>query len=263
MINRIVAIALTTFREAIRKRVLYGIVVVVFLFNLFALVLGEMSLHEEARVARDVGLSGVSFFGSITAILLGVSLLYAELQKRTIHTIISKPIHRYEFVIGKYVGMALTLTLLTTLFTLALWGILGMRGVPFSAAVSKAVLLAYMEVLVVAAIAIFFSSFSTPFLSGIFTFAIFVVGRVTPEMRAAAENAKAEWVRDVCNAALYVVPDLHLFSASGGTVKAEHVTVHSDFVDWSYVSTTSAYGIAYIAIFLVLACLIFGRRDFV
>ncbi len=263
MISRIVAIAQTTFHEAIRRRVLYGIVVVVFLFNMFAIVLGEMSLHEEARVARDMGLSGVSFFGSITAILLGVSLLFVELQKRTIHTIISKPIERYEFVIGKYLGMALTLTLLTTLFTLALWEVLALRDAPFSEAVSKAVFLAYIEVLVVAAIAIFFSSFSTPFLSGIFTFAIFVVGRVTPEMRAAAENAKSAWVRDICNATLYVIPDLHLFSASGGTVNGKHVTVHSDFVDWSYVATSSGYGLAYIAIFLVLACVIFGRRDFV
>ncbi len=263
MIGRLVAIALTTFREAIRKRVLYGIFAVVVLFNLFAVVLGEMSLHQEARIARDVGLAGVSFFGSITAIVLGVSLLYNELQKRTIHTIISKPIERYEFVLGKYAGMALTLTLLTTLFAVSVWMVLTARGVPFSSAMSKAVLLAYFEVLVVAAIAVFFSSFSSPFLSGIFSFAIFIVGRVTPEMRAAVANAKAEWVRDICNAALYVVPDIHLFSASGGSVGGENVSVHSEFVDWSYISMAGGYAIGYIGIFLVLASIIFTRRDFV
>ena len=190
MLNRIYAIALTTFREAIRRRVLYGIIAVVFLFNLAGLVLGEMSLHEEVRVARDVGLAGVSFFGSITAILLGVTLLYNELQRRTIHSIVSKPVNRFEFVLGKYAGMATTLTLLTTAFVVALLALLAARDTAIGSALTKAILLAYVEVLVVAAIAIFFSSFSSPFLSGVFSFAIFWVGRLTPEMRAAVENSE-------------------------------------------------------------------------
>lgn len=262
MLDRIYAIALTTFREAIRRRVLYGIVVVVFLFNLAGLVLGEMSLHEEVRVARDVGLAGVSFFGSVTAILLGVTLLYNELQRRTIHTIVSKPVHRFEFVLGKYAGMAATLTLLTTAFTVALVVLLAARGVGLGSAMTKAVLLAYVEVMVVAAIAIFFSSMSSPFLSGIFSFAIFWVGRLTPEMRAAVESSKLEWVRDICNAALYVIPDLHLFSVSGGTVNGQDVSIHGEFVDWGYIAVASGYGLGYIAIFLIAACVIFGRRDF-
>lgn len=259
MFDRIYAIALTTFREAIRRRVLYGIIVVVFLFNLVGLVLGEMSLHEEVRVARDVGLAGVSFFGSVTAILLGVTLLYNELQRRTIHTIVSKPVYRFEFVLGKYTGMAATLTLLTTAFTVALVLLLTARGVGLGSAMSKAVVLAYIEVLVVAAIAIFFSSFSSPFLSGIFSFAIFWVGRLTPEMRAAVESSKSEWIRDICNAALYVVPDLHLFRADVGDT---NVSIHREFVDWGYIAVASGYGLGYIAIFLIAACFIFGRRDF-
>lgn len=262
MFDRIYAIALTTFREAIRRRVLYGIIVVVFLFNLAGLVLGEMSLHEEVRVARDVGLAGVSFFGSVTAILLGVTLLYNELSRRTIHTIVSKPVHRFEFVLGKYAGMAATLTLLTTAFTVALVLLLAARGVGLGSAMTKAVTLAYIEVLVVAAIAIFFSSFSSPFLSGIFSFAIFWVGRLTPEMRAAVESSELEWVRDICNGALYLIPDLHLFAISGGTVDGKDVSIHGEFVDWGYLALASGYGLGYIAIFLVAACLIFGRRDF-
>ncbi len=96
MIRRVLALAVNTFREAIRSRVVYGIVIAVVGANLFALVLGEMSLHEEARVARDVGLAGVALFGSITAIILGVSLLYNEIQRKTIHNILSKPIARED-----------------------------------------------------------------------------------------------------------------------------------------------------------------------
>jgi prolipoprotein diacylglyceryltransferase len=89
MLGRIWAIALNTFREAARIKVLYGVLVLVVGANLLALVLGEMSYREEARVARDIGLAGMSIFGSLTAILLGLFLLYNEVQRRTVHAIVS------------------------------------------------------------------------------------------------------------------------------------------------------------------------------
>lgn len=262
MIARIFAIALNTFREATRSRVLYGIVAAVLGLNLFAIVLGEMSLHEEARVARDVGLGGVSLFGSITAIVLGVSLLYGEIQRRTIHTILAKPLHRFEFVLGKYLGMAMTLSVLVGLFTLAMLGLLTMQEVPLTSAIAKAVVLSYCEVLIVAAIAVFFSSFSSPYLSGIFAFALFFVGRVTEEMRAAIQTSREAWIRDICEVALKIVPDLHVFSISGGTVGGEYVSVHGQFVTWGYVATSTLYATAYVTMLLVGACAAFSRRDF-
>jgi ABC-type transport system involved in multi-copper enzyme maturation permease subunit len=129
--------------------------------------------------------------------------------------------------------------------------------------VVKALILSYFEVLVVAAIAVFFSSFASPFLSGIFTFALFFVGRVTPEMRDAIDQSNVGWVRDVLSTALYVVPDLHLFSISGGEVRGQHVTVHGEFVDWAYVATSAGYGALWIGVLLAIAILIFSRRDFV
>ena len=263
MIDRLFAIALNTFREASRQRILYGILAVALGFNLFAIVLGAMSLHQEARVARDVGLAGVSLFGSITAIVLGVSLLYGEVQRRTIYTLVSKPLERYEFVLGKYLGMALTLTVLVAVFAGAMILLLWVQGVPVSAEVIKAVLLGYLEVLVVAAIAIFFSSFSSPFLAGVFSFGLFFLGRVTPEMRAIAEQGEAGTLGPVIDAALVIVPDLHLFGISGGTVDGEHVSVHGEFVAWGYVATAGGYALWVIAALLAIACAIFARRDFV
>src|SRR5215467_2890437 len=162
MIGRIWAIALNTFREAARIRVLYGILVVVLFSNLFAIACGKVSIHEEARVARDIGLAGISLFGSLTAIFLGVFLLYSEVQRRTIHAIVSKPIERWEFVIGKYLGMALVLTVLVATFAVALFGVLALQHIGITTAVVQAIVLAWGEVLTVAAIAIFLSSFSTP-----------------------------------------------------------------------------------------------------
>jgi len=263
VIGRVYAIALNTFREAIRRKVVYGIIGVVVALNLFAIVLGEMSLHEEQRVARDVGLAGVSLFGAITAVYLGVSLLYGELQRKTIYTIVSKPIERYEFVLGKYLGMCFTLTLLVVLFALALAGLLSLQGVPFSGAVAKALVLAYVQVLIVAAVAILFSSFSSPFLAGIFTVGLFLAGRCTPEMRAAIDSSDAAWIRSTLTYALKVVPDLHVFSISGGTVHGQHVSIHGSFVDWGYVAVAGGYGLLYIGALLGLSMVIFSRRNFV
>lgn len=258
MIGRVWAIALNTFREAARIRVLYGILVLVVGANLLALVLGEMVANEEVRVARDVGLAGISLFGSLTAIFLGVFLLYTEVQRRTIHAIVSKPIERWEFVLGKYVGMALVLTVLVAVFALAMIGI----GGGASAAVAKAIVLAWFEVLTVAAIAIFFSSFSTPFMSGIFALAMWAIGRLTPDVEAAARDA-SPWIKGVTRVALEIVPDLHLFAVSGRTIDGQHVSVHADMVSWAYVGMASLHGLGWIVGLLALAALLFHRRDFV
>ena len=261
MIGRIWAIALNTFREAVRIRVLYGIIVLVVGANLLTIVLGQMAATDGARVTRDVGLAGISLFGSLTAILLGVFLLYTEVQRRTIHSIISKPIERWEFVVGKYAGMALVLSVLVGVFTVAMLGMLLLQGVGISEAILKAVVLSWFEVMLVAAIAIFFSSFSTPFLSGIFALALWVIGRVTPDIEAAtrASSPVIQWTTKIT---LYIIPDLHLFSVSGSSVDGVSVSVHGDFVSWGYVGLSALHGLGWIAGLLALAAVLFHRRDF-
>jgi ABC-type transport system involved in multi-copper enzyme maturation permease subunit len=259
---RIWAIALNTFREAVRIRVLYGILVLVVGANLMTLVLGKMAATDSARVTRDVGIAGISLFGSLTAIFLGVFLLYTEVQRRTIHSIVSKPIERWEFVVGKYTGMVLVLSVLVGVFSVAMLGMLMFQDVEITDAIAKAIVLAWFEVMTVAAIAIFFSSFSTPFLSGIFALALWVIGRVTPDIERAAQSASPAigWTAKIT---LYAVPDLHLFAVSGSTVDGEHASVHAEFVSWTYVGLASVHGAAWIVGLLAFAALLFHRRDFV
>lgn len=262
MIGRIWAIALNTFREAVRIRVLYGILVLVVGANLMSLAVGQLAATtDEARVARDIGLAGISLFGSLTAIVLGVLLLYTEVSRRTIHAIVAKPIERWEFVVGKYAGMALVLTVLVAVFAAAMAGALAWQGVAVTAAVGKAIALAWLEVLVVAAIAIFFSSFSTPFLSGIFALGVWAIGRVTPDLERAAE-AGAPALRWTAKLAALIVPDLHLFAVSGREVGGAHVSVHGEFVSWAYVGLAALHGLGWIAGLLALAAVLFHRRDF-
>jgi len=259
--GRIWAIALNTFREAVRIRVLYGILVLLLGANLMSFVLGSMAATDSARVTSDVGLAGISLFGSLTAIFLGVFLLYGEIQRRTIHTIVSKPIERWEFVVGKYLGMALVLSVLVAGFGLAMVGVLVANDVALTGGIVKAILLSWCEVLTVAAIAIFFSSFSTPFLSGIFALAIWVIGRVTPDIEAATQAA-SPLIRTITTVTLYVVPDLHLFAVSGRTVDGAAVSVHGDFVSWAYVGLSAVHAFGWIAGLLAFAAVLFHRRDF-
>ncbi len=261
MIGRIWAIALNTFREAVRIRVIYGILILLVGANLMSFVLGSMAATESARVTRDVGLAGISLFGSLTAIFLGVFLLYGEVQRRTIHSIVTKPIERWEFVIGKYLGMALVLSVLVGAFSLAMLVILLVQDVEITSAIFKAMILAWCEVLTVAAIAIFFSSFSTPFLSGIFALALWVLGRVTPDIEAAT-NAASPVIRTVTRVTLYIVPDLHLFAVSGRAVDGNPMSVHGDFVSWGYVGLSALHGFGWIAGLLAFAAVLFHRRDF-
>jgi ABC-type transport system involved in multi-copper enzyme maturation permease subunit len=261
VIGRIWAIALNTFREAVRIRVLYGILVLLLGANLMSLVLGSMAATEGARVTSDVGLAGISLFGSLTAIFLGVFLLYGEIQRRTIHTIVSKPIERWEFVLGKYAGMALVLSVLVGAFSIAMFAVLLIKDVAITQGIIKAILMSWCEVLVVAAIAIFFSSFSTPFLSGIFALALWVIGRVTPDIEAAT-NASTGSIRVITKLTLYIVPDLHLFAVSGRTVDNTVVSVHGDFVSWGYVGLSSLHAFGWIAGLLAFAAVLFHRRDF-
>lgn len=262
MIGRIWAIALNTFREAVRIRVMYGILVLVVGANLMSLVLGQMAAVDGARVTRDVGLAGISLFGSLTAIFLGVFLLYTEVQRRTIHSIVCKPIERWEFVVGKYLGMGLVLTVLVSVFSVAMILMLVIQGVPVEGAIGKAIVLSWLEVITVAAIAIFFSSFSTPFLSGIFALALFVLGRVTPDIEAAARvgSPAAQLVTKIT---LYLVPDLHLFSVSGRTIEGVSISVHGDFVSWGFVGLAALHAFAWIGGLLAFAAVLFHRRDFV
>jgi ABC-type transport system involved in multi-copper enzyme maturation permease subunit len=256
------AIAVNSFREAIRNKVLYGIAVMAVILTILGAAIGSMSLHEDARVARDVSVAGISFFGMVTAVYLGVSMLYAEIQKKTIHTILAKPIERYEFVLGKYLGMVITLTIMTAVFAAALYVQLTVQDAPLTPAVVKAVVLGFGEVLVVAAVAVFFSAFSSPFLSGIFTVLLWLLGRWSDEIADAASHASWAEARVVAGAALRVIPDLHLFSISGSELDGQHISVHGSFVTWGYVGHAAAYALSWIAVLLVLASLIFRRRDF-
>jgi ABC-type transport system involved in multi-copper enzyme maturation permease subunit len=262
VILRIGAIALNTFREAIRNKVLYLLLLFAIGLIAFALALGQMSLHEELRVTRDLGLGGIALFGVLIAIFVGVNLVYKELDKKTVFSLIPKPIRRFEFVLGKYAGMVLTLAVQVAIMSAVLFLVLWVQGSGIEEPVVRAIVLLFVEVMVITSVAVLFSTFASPILSGAFTLGLYVIGRSTPELRELAGKLHAAPLRALAGGALRLVPDLHVFYVSGSMVEGQYASVHGSYVDWPYVATGAAYGLLYAACALALAVLFFARRDF-
>jgi ABC-type transport system involved in multi-copper enzyme maturation permease subunit len=266
--TRIVAIALNTFREAIRNKVLYILLLFGIAVIASALLLGQMSLHEESRITRDVGLGGMLLFGVLIGIFVGVNLVYKELDRKTVFALIPKPIHRWELILGKYAGMLLTLAVLVAIMAAVLFSVIAVQDLATEhpsnpLPVVRAIVLTFGELAVVTAVAVLFSSFSTPLLSGAFTLGMFIVGHFTPELRELISHLGSAGARALFYGALRLFPDLHLFFVSGDMIDGRYVSVHNAYVDWTYVLVTSSYGVAYSACALALAMLLFSRRDFV
>jgi ABC-type transport system involved in multi-copper enzyme maturation permease subunit len=222
-----------------------------------------MSLHEELRVIRDMGLGGMTLFGALIAIFVGVNLVYKELDKKTVFSLIPKPLHRFEFILGKFAGMVLTLAVQVTIMATVLFVVMSSQGGGVEPPVVKAIVLIFVEVMVITAVAVLFSTFSSPILSGAFTLGMFVVGHLTPELREIIGKLGSSSLKAVLYGALKVFPDLNLFSVSGSMVDGAYATVHGSFVDWGYVATASAYGLFYAYCALAIAIAWFSRRDFV
>lgn len=260
---RVWAIALNTFREAVRNRVLYVLALFAVGLMAFSLVLGELSLHEEERVIKDLGLAGISLVGVVIALFLGVNLLSKELDRKTVYFVIPKPLRRWEFLLGKYLGQAFTLGVLVGLMSAILAIFVSVKGGSHGVTMLRAEVLVLGELLLLTAVAMLFSSFSSPYLSAMFTAALWIIGRSRGELLAFATGKKLEGtpLGGVLEAAAAVVPDFHAFYVSGTELGGQVVSVHEVLVGWGYVAEVGLYGLLYSAICLGLAMLLFARRD--
>jgi ABC-type transport system involved in multi-copper enzyme maturation permease subunit len=255
VIGRIAAIAANTFREAIRNKVLYSIVFFAVGMILSSAFLGQLSLSADVKVIKDFGLTAVSAFGVLIAIFIGVSLVYKEVERRTVFVLMPKPIRRHEFVLGKYFGILMTMAVLVVVMSAFLFALLLAHGEPFDATLGKALLLSYVEIMVMTSVAVFFSSFSTPFLSGFLTLGVFVLGRLAFDLRALTAKVENVVVDFVLIGVSRALPNLDDFNIAGRVA-------HNAYVSWSYVGGAVGYGCLYAAIVLALATLVFSRRDF-
>lgn len=256
MFARIYAIALNTFREAVRSKVLFAILFFAILLIMASLAFGELSLYEQERVIRDLGIVVITLFGALVAVYTGVSLLYKEIEKKTIYTIVSKPIERWHFLLGKYLGILITMAVQVGVMAVIFAGLLLVRQIPLDLVVVQAILLIYVEITVIAALAMVFSAFSTPFLSGMFTASLFLLGNLHDKIGHFADSSGSPMIRSVLEIAGVILPDLTLYNLSAEVTAAEPVT-------WSYIAYATSHGVAYVAMLLVIAAVVFERRDFI
>ena len=256
--RRIAAIARNTFREAVRDRVLYNLVLFVLLLSVSAIFLGAASASQDAKIIVDLGLTAMLLFGAFIAIFVGVGLVWKEIERRTLYAIFAKPVGRGEFLLGKYLGLCLTLAVNVAVMgagvTLAL--VYVVRGTtPLLAALWPAVGLIYLELTILTAVALLFSAFSSPVFSAFGSLAIFLIGHFTTELKGFAALFDVAALRGLLVALYYALPNLSTFTvitpaAHGIAPPPEHL------------AAALAYAVAWDAALLAAAALLFARRDF-
>lgn len=255
--RRVAAIARNAFREAVRDRVLYNLVVFALLLIGGAIFLGELSAGQEAKIIVDLGLSATLLFGMFIAIFVGVGLVYKEIERHTLYAILSKPVSRGEFLLGKYLGLCLTLLInVTTMGVCLALALLFVKGgwAPLLVRIWPAILLIYLELTILTGVAMLFSSFSSPALSALLTFFVFVIGQFSADLKALSNssgNAPARWFFSGC---YYSLPNL---AAYNFIAPAAHELVP----DTRAMATAVSYGLIYVAVLLAATTLIFRRRN--
>lgn len=251
---KVLSIALNTFRENLRDKLLYNLLVFALLMIGSSLVLMRLTLGEFHRLLLDVGLGSVNIFSILIAIFVGIGLVNKEIEKKTIYTIVSKPVARYEFLLGKFAGLTITLFVNIAIMTASLLLVLAVQDVPVEAVLFKAIGLILLECMVVTAVALLCSTFTSATLSAIFTLAAYVIGHLTADLKTFGEQMD-EGMRIFMHGLYYVLPNLERFNLKG------HVVHHLD-VSGGELLLIIAYGLTYVAFLLMSASLIFQRRDF-
>jgi ABC-type transport system involved in multi-copper enzyme maturation permease subunit len=264
----IALIAVNAFRESVRDKVLYNLVFFAILMIGASLLIGQLTAGQDIKIIKDLGLAAISIFGLFIAVFIGIGLVSKEVEKRSIYGLLAKPIRRRDLVLGKYAGLLLTLAVNLSIMTVALYAVLVFMSWGVAANVQqawdrpafdldllKAVGMTFVELAIVTAIALFFSTFSTPMLSAALTFGLFVAGRFSADLRnfdRAVDSPAAIWMT---RALYWILPNLGPFDVRSSVVHGIPVTA-------GYLAISTLYAVVYAAALLVAATFIFSRRDF-
>lgn len=253
---RITHIASNTFREAVRDRVLYNLIAFALLMSGASILVGQISIDIERLVVVNLGLAAVSLFGVVIAIFIGIGLVSKEIEKKTLYTVLSRPVRRWEFIVGKFFGLAGTLAVNTFFMAIGVFASLLYVSHHFQNTDKWIVVALYfiiLQFLIVTSLALLFSSFSSPLLSAVFAFALFVIGSFAEDLRgfAAMTHGIGRWL---ATAAAYLVPNLSALNVINSVA-------HAQPVSQQLIAANTAYALLYTAMALCGAVLIFERRN--
>ena len=254
-IGRVLVFAQNTFREAVRDKLLYNLLLFGGLMILSSIVLAKLHVGYDERIYRDVGLAAIALFGALIAIFVGVSLVHREISLQTVYAMLAKPVHRHEFLIGKYLGLVGLLGVEIAIMFGFFLGVLALKGSPVTAGLFWATLLIFCELALVTAIAIFFSSFTTPYLAGMFTVGLWITGHLLADVRAFGLQDGSEAFRPITEFLYWALPNLDRLD-----IKAEAAS--GDVIDAGRVGLATLYAALYSMALLCGATALFRRRDF-
>jgi ABC-type transport system involved in multi-copper enzyme maturation permease subunit len=256
MRSSIAHIASNTFREAVRDRVLYNLIAFALLLSGAAILVGQISIDIEKLVVINLGLTAVSLFGVVIAIFIGIGLVSKEIEKRTLYTVLSRPVRRWEFIIGKFFGLAGTLTVNTFFMAIGVFAALfyvSHRFVHADALIFVALYFIILEFLIICSLALLFSSFSSPLLSAVFAFSVFVIGNFAEDLRNFSGMAHGI-TRWLVTGVAYLVPNFSAFNVITSIA-------HGQPVAGQLILQNTLYALFYAAMALSGGVLIFERRD--
>ena len=251
------AVALNTFREAVRDRVLYNLVFFALLMMLAAIFVGGISIGIEEMVIKSLGLSAISVIGLLIAVFIGVGLVYKEMDKRTLYALLAKPVRRWEFLLGKFGGLVLTLAVNTLAMAAGLFAAL--LYVKHSLERSDAVLLIaiyfiLLKLTLVVALALLFSCYSSPLLAILYTSALYIAGLFVEEIRTFHFATPSPAMEALLRGLSYLLPNFENFNVMAAAA-------HGREIPGALVFENTAYAALYSVIVLLVAAAVFSRRN--
>ena len=260
-------IAIHVFRESVRDKVLYNLVAFALLMIATSILIGQLTAGQELKIIKDVGLGATTVFGLFIAVFIGIGLVSKEVRRRSVYSILSKPVRRHEVILGKYLGLVWTLAVNVGVMVIAVYVVLAYMSASESAAFKQgweapatdpalltAFFLIFVQLMLVTAIALFFSTFTSPLMSAFMTLGLYVAGHMRGELKSLPAITEGAITGALVTGVSHVLPDL-----SSLDVTAQ--VVHGQAVSGSYVVFVVGYAFAYIAMLLLGAAAIFARRD--
>jgi Cu-processing system permease protein len=254
-VARVAVFAGNTFREAARNKLLYNLLIFGVLMILSAIVLADLHLGYRMRIYRDVGLSAIALFGTLIAIFVGINLVHRELSQKTVYTMLAKPVRRWEFLVGKYTGLLSVLAVEIAVMGACFFSMLWLQDSPMTAGLVWAVFLIFCELALVTAVAMFFSSFTTPYLAGMFTVAIWMIGHLLADLRVFGASSEVPGMAALTELLYWSLPNLDRLDVKADAAAGRAISA-------ARVGGAVLFAALYSTALLLCAVLLFRRRDF-
>lgn len=255
MIHRIATIARHTFKQSVRDKVLYSLIIFAVLLISASILFTRISVGIQQIILVNLGLGAISIFGLLIAIFIGISLVWREMERRTLYSILSKPVARWEFILGKYLGLLLTLAVNTAVMAAGFYAILLIQDRQAPALGSlEAIYLIILELGLVIGVALLFSCISSPALSALFTFCVFIIGNFLADIREFGHATGSAAVAAVTGTLYYLLPDFSGFNVINRVA-------HGNLISSAALVSSSLYALLYAAVLISASILIFEQRE--